>query len=147
MCHGGEEEKMGIIRVNKEEKLIHLLPFIDHGRVERGFITAHSFSAQTHLVNEWARMCEQLDEALCISRALVHAVCSCPNQPSVHTVRRKQVAVCEWRFLEHEDNWIHYSKASGPTRLLSSHRQTDLDTNAWTMTDNSWTRWMLIARS
>lgn len=52
MCHGGEEEKMGIIRVNKEEKLIHLLPFIDHGRVERGFITAHSFSAQTHLVNE-----------------------------------------------------------------------------------------------
>ncbi len=45
-----EERKMGIIRVT----LIHLLPFIDHGRVERGFITARSFSAQTHLVKEWA---------------------------------------------------------------------------------------------
>lgn len=52
-CHGGEEELMGIITVNKEEKLIHLLPFIDHGQVECGFITAHSFSSQTHLVNEW----------------------------------------------------------------------------------------------
>ncbi len=45
-------------------------------------------------------MCEQLDEA----QALVHVVCSCPNQVPVHTLRRKRVAVCEWRFLEHEDN-------------------------------------------
>ncbi len=45
-----EKRKMGIIRVT----LIHLLPFIDHGRAERGFITARSFSAQTHLVKEWA---------------------------------------------------------------------------------------------
>lgn len=39
-CHRcKEQEKMGIVN------LIHLLPFIDHRRAERGFITAHSFSA------------------------------------------------------------------------------------------------------
>lgn len=51
-----------------------------------------------------ARMCKEFDEALAVSWTLVLAVWSCPNQPPVHTVCRKQVAVCEWRFLEEEDN-------------------------------------------
>lgn len=61
-------------------------------------------------MNEWpgalihARMCKEVDEALAVSWTLVLAVWSCPNQPPVHTVCRKQVAVREWRFLEEEDN-------------------------------------------